>query len=491
MNLFFSFIFLYYNILGSYSKGNIVHFKFEKYKTNIVNINSLKYRSSYDINNNLNNVSKNNFMFRLLTDDVYFNLTIGSAKQIINTIWNMNQYSFKIYNLSYNENKSNTFKKISENFLYSFDEVKNAITCEDDFYFINEKNTIFKSSFQFIKIYENKNYSFIGLQLPDITTNNLLTFIKEMKKNDVIDKYIFYIIYNENEERIDNPNGIIYFGDYPHNNEILKDKYIKDNYIEIKVAKRKTLAYWDILFDNIYFNKSYNKFNTINKKQVELCGNMQLSIGTDEYQEFIKNNFFNKYIEEKICEEKTILNYTDYIYYKCNKNKNFDIKNFPTLFFELKEINFNFSLNYNDLFFIHDEFYYFGIVFDKFFKLKFEQRWKLGATLFKKYLLIFNQDSKTIGFYNNIINSNNNKNIFEPINNINNNNNKNKNIFNIIIIFGLLIILFFLILFYIIIKRKKRNSKYINYTKTKKHFAHDIKNKYEIHNYYELNNNLI
>jgi len=66
MNLFFSFIFLYYNILGIYSKGNIVQFKFEKYKTNIANINSLKYRSSYELNTNLKNISKINFMFRLI-----------------------------------------------------------------------------------------------------------------------------------------------------------------------------------------------------------------------------------------------------------------------------------------------------------------------------------------------------------------------------------------------------------------------------------------
>ena len=91
-------------------------------------------------------------------------------------------------------------------------------------------------------------------------------------------------------------------------------------------------------------------------------------------------------------------------YYKCQLNKQFDISKFPTLIFELKEINFNFSLNYNDLFFIHDKYIYFGILFDRYFPLKINQRWKLGAIILKKYFLVFNQDSKTIGLYNNIIN---------------------------------------------------------------------------------------
>ena len=160
------------------------------------------------------------------------------------------------------------------------------------------------------------------------------------------------------------------------------------------------------------------------------------------------------------------------------------------MFFELKEINFNFSLDYNDLFFIHEDFIYFGILFDNYFKLKFNQRWKLGSQIFKKYLLVFNADSKTIGFYNNIIN----KNILKPFNNIEKNkNNYNFGFFKAFIIFMISIII---ILIYRFIKRninnwignkKYRNSNYNNKAKV----AYDLKNKNEIHNYYELKSDLI
>ena len=484
-----SFLFFFYLNERISSKTKIIQFKFEKYNINIADINSLKYRSS---NFQENSIDKNDFMFRLLTDDLHFNLTIGSPPQIIPTIWNMNKYSFKIYSSSYNSNKSFSYKEI-KNFLYSFDEVKKAILCVDNFYFTDENNEISSYMLNFINLENNKNnYSFVGLQLPDVITDDLLTFIKEMKKNDIIDKYIFYILYNKDETKIENPNGKIFFGDYPHNTKILKDKYKMDNFYEIKASSRNKLAYWDILFDEIYFNESqYNKkYNNIKYKQVELLGNMQLSIGTDEYLEFIHNNFFDKYIELKICERKTILDFTDYIYYICKKSNEFNITEFPTLYFELKDINFNFSLNYNDVFFVHDEFIYFGIIFDSFFKLKFNQRWKLGSALFKKYLFVFNQDSKTIGFYNNIINQK----ILEPFNN-EPKTDKNYLIIFLKIIAILALFIIILIFFRIILNhlrkwKGKPNSKTINYNNKAK-VAFDIKNKNEIHNYYELKNDLL
>ena len=167
--ILFPIIFFFYLNKGISSK---IQFRFEKYKINNADINSLLSRSFYKENS----VNKNDFMFRLLTDDLYFNLTVGSPPQIIPTIWNMNKYSFKIYSGSYNFNKSNTYKEMKP-FVYSFDEVKKAFLCEDIFYFTDENNEIFSSIFNFINLENNNNnYSFIGLQLPEIISENLLIF---------------------------------------------------------------------------------------------------------------------------------------------------------------------------------------------------------------------------------------------------------------------------------------------------------------------------
>ena len=323
--ILFSIIFFFFYLnkgIDSSSSAKIIQFKFEKYNINIADINSLKYRPSNYQENSLN---KNDFMFRLFTDDVYINLTIGSPPQIVKTIWNMNKYSFKIYSSSFNFNKSMTYKEISKPFLYSFDETSNALFFEDNFYFIDGNNKTFSNLFKFIKLENDKNnFSFIGLQLPGVLTDNLLTFVKDLKENEIIDKYIFYILYNQSESKIENPNGVIFFGEYPHKTKIFENKYKINNFYEIKAASRNKLAYWDILFDEIYFseNISNNELNKIKYKQVELLGNKQLSIGTDEYQEYIQKNFFDEYIKLNICEQKIILNNTDYIYYKCKKVMN-------------------------------------------------------------------------------------------------------------------------------------------------------------------------
>jgi len=492
MNIYIFFIFFFLLKKGTYSKSKIVQFKFEKYNINIANINSLIYHSS-NYPNNLLVISKNDFMYRLLTDDLYFNLTIGSPFKIIPAIWNMNQYSFKIYMSSNEFNKAINYNNISEPFVYSFDEVSDAIMCKNVFYFVDEDNKTVFNLMKYISIKnDEKNYSFVGLQLPDIIADNLLTFTDQMKENEIINKYIFYIIYEQNIG-IENPKGIIFFGDFPHNTKIFNNKYKSNNYFEVKAANRNKLAYWDILFDNIYFSESYKNDDSstqIKYKQVELMGNMQLSIGTDEYQDYIQKFFFDKYIKENICEMKISSNVTDYIYCRWIKSDKFNVTEFPSLFFELKEINFNFSFDYNDLFFIHDEYMYFGIIFDRYFKLKFNKRWKLGSVIFKKYLLVFNQDSKTIGFYNNIIN----KNIFEPLNK--NISNKKSNIINILKIFAIFFLFILIILLFRFIKRNinvnsfgQKNSKSLNYNKA--NVAHNFKNKNEIHNYYELNTNLI
>jgi len=497
MNFIFFLFFLF--LTKSISLSKIVKYKFEKYPTNLVNVNSIKMRTT-----DSRYISSNDYYFRLFTDDFYFNLTVGSPKQTIPTIWNMIQYSFKFYNLSFNKEESSTFKNTSSLYRYNFDESSNAIMCEDKFYFMDENDNSFSNSLGFVKFEEgNKSYAFIGLELPNTISDGQLTFINSMKKYKIVDKYLFFIYYNENQNNddIDNFNGNIFFGEYPHNIKEFSDKFKEKNFCETQAGYRSTsLVYWDILFDNIYFGNIPTEKN-IRHRQAELDGNMRISVGTDEYQEYISKNFFDEYVNKNICELKTILNDTDYMYYECKNNEEFDITKFPTLKFELNELNyiFNFSLNYKDLFYTHDDHIYFGIFFDRFFKLKFQQRWKLGSALFRKYLFVFNQDTKKIGFYKNVLRndiSGENDDYIddsdEPKNDINKNSNGYYTFIKIIIIIGLLALLILIVV--IIVKSYNKNnksncSKKINFHK--RNVAHDSKNKNEVHEYYELDNGLI
>ena len=502
MNFYFFYLFaLLLNY--TYLQSKIIKFKFEKYPINVNSIYSI-IQCSYFQRPEEEILALKDFLYRLLTDDFYFNLTLGTPPQIIPTIWNMHQYSFKFYEKSFNENKSSSFKNISTSFWYNFDESNYAILCEDKFNFIDDNNNSFYNNLVFLKFEQGgKNYSLVGLQLPDYIEDDLLTFPRALKQYNIINKYIFFIYYNkyQNNEDILNYNGDIYFGDYPHNIKEFSNEFNENDFYEIKASYRSRLVYWDILFDNIYFGKD-NYDLKIEKKQAELLGNMRLSVGTEEYKDYISKNFFDKYINNSICEFNTLLNNTDYQYFVCQNNKElFDISKFPSLNFYLKEINFVFSLNYKDLFFIYNNKIYFGIIFDKFFRLKFNQRWKLGSAIFKKYLFTFNQDTKMIGFYKKVLRNNEEDEDYSINNpkkdeyqNENRNyiSNKNKKYIKIIIIIFLVILIIILILIirkYIKRNIKKVDSKKINFVKGNK--AHDSKNKNIVHEYYELGNNLI
>ena len=469
----------------------ITKFKFEPYPFNIEGKESIKSFISYDSDN----LDLDDFLFRLF-DDLYFNLTLGTPPQIIPAIWNMGLSNFHFYNQSL-LNKSSSFKNISSVWNHFYDESKKAILCEDKFYFIDENNNTFSNKINFVTIENEKKYAFVGLQLPNYLENLLLTFTISLKDYNVINKNIFFIYYdiNQNIDDIMKYSGNIYFGDYPHNIKEFNNTFNESKFYEIRAAYRYNLVYWDLLFDKIYFG---NKYKYAEYRRAEILGNMRLTVGTDEYMDFITKNFFDNYIKNNICQLKTILNNTQYLYYECKNNgKIFDITKFPSLNFEIREINFNFSFTYEDLFFTHNDYIYFGIIFDKYFRYKSNKGWILGSALFKKYLLTFNKDKKMIGVYRNAIRNkhNNNKiyNLDDKEKFINNNSLNKIKFYEYIkkfMIFCLMII--FIILVIIFIKyfnnyHRSKNAKRINYVK--KSSAYYSKNKNEIHQYFELENN--
>ena len=70
--------------------------------------------------------------------------------------------------------------------------------CEDKFYFYDENNNTFSNLLNFMKLeLGEKNYAFIGLQLPDNLEKELLTFPRALKQYQIINNYIFFIYYNK------------------------------------------------------------------------------------------------------------------------------------------------------------------------------------------------------------------------------------------------------------------------------------------------------
>ena len=122
-------------------------------------------------------------------------------------------------------------------------------------------------------------------------------------------------------------------------------------------------------------------------------------IGSKDYQKSIEDNFFKKYINNKICYYETIKNNQKYLVLLCDKTSSFYINSFPTLYFYHRIFNYTFEFSKEDLFLEKNDKYIFLIFFMEYGNSYFT----LGKLFLKKYLLVFNIDSKTIGFYNSIL----------------------------------------------------------------------------------------
>ena len=68
---------------------------------------------------------------------------------------------------------------------------------------------------------------------------------------------------------------------------------------------------------------------------------------------------------------------------------------FPDLYFEKKDFETTFNLTYEDLFILDENNKYIFLIYNN----RFTPTYILGTIFLRKYQLIFNVDSKTIGYY--------------------------------------------------------------------------------------------
>ena len=136
----------------------------------------------------------------------------------------------------------------------------------------------------------------------------------------------------------------------------------------------------------------------------------QLIIGTLNYRSLIIDYFFKEYFNSNICIEESFTKNIQYSIIKCDKNK-FDKekKKFPDLYLYNKGLQTNFILSYEDLFITLGNYIYFMIIFRTSLTQQKKEIWELGIPFLKKHQIVFNPDTKKIGYYSNL-NANKNKN---------------------------------------------------------------------------------
>ena len=462
-----------------------------------------KILKKYELNNTDEPYS---FIENNIESPLYTDLLLGEPTQKITSIISFNVYELSLYyrynnstfnKTLYNRNNSKTFELIdyknpNRKVLY----LKEQVTFYND---INFKNIIKVKDllFTFIEPQKKKKEedlcTNIGLQLHDnldkkiydkeINTN----IIMQLKQKNIISSYSFNIHFQLFEINKENFDGFLILGEEPH-------QYLKNSYNEYQLFK--TLAFkkdkalsWDMHFNKVYYLRAKN-FEKITDKnsdfynQGTLNPNSNLIIGTLNYELNIKFDYFYKLLMEGKC-VREINHYT--IFYYCYKNKitKEDIENFPTLYFSNLELDYEFELNYKDLFIENGNLIYFLIIFYDFpedfqnYFWSFISRWEFGLPFMKKYFFTYDYDGKYIGFYNNkklITNNNNEKDILK---------NKNKNFLWTIII--PIIIVCVLIILYI--RKYLLRNKRITAIELENNNINNINNDKEKYNYYNLEMN--
>ena len=138
------------------------------------------------------------------------------------------------------------------------------------------------------------NHGLIGLHYNNLELKHNILFIKSLKKTKIINNYLLSIIFENENNSIDN-NGYLIIGEEISEGNF---KYINDE-------QRYGLIKWDIVFDEIF---SFNGLNTdeknkkffIKNHQVQLSIDKPYIIGIDVYEYFIYIYFFQILIEKGI-----------------------------------------------------------------------------------------------------------------------------------------------------------------------------------------------
>ena len=365
---------------------------------------------------------------------IYSYIKIGEPEYLLKTNFSLMTPHFSICsNLEplnsnnilkfYDIYKSKTFKNISclnqyyiqstkdiaakEKFIinvYNLDNKKYKEIIINDLDFVLGVRNINQKQEKYSEIY----YIIIGLQLfttYKYTQEKQFNFISLLKEKEIIFNYNWFIFYEKinitennlyNLVDIINKKQTLFIGGSPH--EYRPGEFSKEQLFPVY----SNHYLWILEFKSVYFYRNNTKFNTGMMKQEIYHNRARINFNDfflfcpPLYFTMIKNEYFNFYISRNICHY-----YADNEneYYYCDKSEKFNInnlKNFPILYFEHNEFNYTFEFNYKDLFAEIKNKYIF-LISSTGYDL---DEWFFGNIFLRKYQLVFNQEAKTISFYN-------------------------------------------------------------------------------------------
>jgi hypothetical protein len=348
-------------------------------------------------NEDLSSLSPKEIIPKIYHSNMEIILEIGSNNQKVPFYIRLDQYGFftsgseaniNKYLNKFNEKESNTYNNITGKIQFHYQQFSSGYKSNDNIKFPNIKK---KQNLNFILVSEmGKIYNESGVigfknyhKVYDSQIENY-SFLPQLKNLNLIKNLDFVFKFKDKD------NGEIIIGEKPHeySNYYNSEKFIT---IQTLINEENEIA-WGLKFNNISFIDNKGKKNILQNSQlVYLKMELDGIYGPHEYEDLLKDNF-NKLISEKKCFSETTLSFK---YYYCDKSVNMDF--IGNLQFSHKDFKTNFTFNKNDLIYkSKDGFQHFMVFF------QLEQRdnyWIFGKLFLEKYQLVFNLESKTIGFY--------------------------------------------------------------------------------------------
>ena len=336
-----------------------------------------------------NDLSPKELMNKIIFNDLYTNINIGTPSQSLNFYINFNSYH--TYILSYNNLRK--FKQYNQNESSTYILFNNKSTFFQGNEFISGFNSSDKITIgKYLKDYdlefllikqENPDTKItfagsLGFKIVDIGEPTALTagLIYKLYKKKIIENYKFTLIFNKDN----NYEGKILIG------KNIYEKYVDDYY-----------SYDHCIIENDYdYNCGWINFEvTMKENQIKLYyvylkPENGVIIASIQFKKLLKKEFFEQKIKEKKCYE---LN-DKYDFFYCDDDIDINIENIK---FMNKKQKINFEINKDDLIYSYCGKKYFLIVFDK---NLMSNTIYLGIPFLKKYDIIFDQDSRQAGFYN-------------------------------------------------------------------------------------------
>ena len=351
----------------------------------------IPFKSS--LSNIEDNLTPSQFMNTMLYNNITTNIQIGNPYQNLNFFLDFISYHSYILDSNlpeikskekYNKNKSssyNQYNKENETIFFEKTSFQNGNN-STDILKLNDKTEEFPLNFVLVtKVNQETNLKYSGTFGLGVIDNGKPKFkesgfIHSLKKNNLIDNYMFTLKFNEK-----NNNGRIIIGKNIYEN--YSDDLFK--YANVKIQNELKLNWgWD------YFSINYNDRVT-GISTTFINPNIGVVIMDLNVKKELVRDFFGKKISENKCFEEKINNYYSFFY--CNEDVNLDKINFE---FKRPNGNITFKLDYNDLTKVYNGKKYLLIIFDQL--LSFYDIY-IGLPLLKKYDFIFEQDKKIMGFY--------------------------------------------------------------------------------------------